>query len=188
MARFGKLMTTLLYDASVPVFLRYLERLECFVDAAEAFARASARDRQASIDELLAARLEPDMLPFEQQVLIATNFSLRACFPLADEPIPPDGEFPATAAGLRARAHRAAALLRSLPPARFDDAQARVLESRAGLALVRLPAAQFLFEYALPNFFFHVTAAYAILRSQGVPLGKEDFDGFHAYRRNPKQP
>lgn len=170
-------MTTLLYDASVPVFLRYLERLEGFVDAAEAFARTDGR----SIDELLAARLSPDMLGFERQVMVAVNFTLRACFPLAGEPIPPYGEFPATTAGLRARAQAAASLLRTLAPARFDDAHARILESQAGLALVRLPAAQFLFEYALPNFFFHVTAAYAILRSQGVPLGKRDFDGFHAY-------
>jgi uncharacterized protein len=170
-------MTTLLYDASVPVFLRYLERLVGFVDAAENFAQSNQR----SVDDLLAARLSPDMLPFGQQVLIATNFTLRACFPLAGEPVPPDGEFPATAAGLRARAQRAAALLRSLPPARFDDAHERILESQAGLALVRLPAARFLFEYALPNFFFHVSAAYAILRSRGVPLGKQDFDGFHAY-------
>lgn len=166
-----------LYDASVPVFLRYLGRLTRFVDAADAFAMA----RDSNIAELLAARLAPDMLSFERQVVIATNFSLRASFPLAGAPVPPYGEFPETVAGLRARAERAASLLRSLQASQFACAEDRLLESQAGEALVRLPAAEFLFQYALPNFFFHVTAAYAILRSRGVPLGKADFDGFHTY-------
>lgn len=167
----------MLFDASVPVFLRYLERVAAFVAAAEEFARMHGR----SADALLAARLAPDMLPFERQVVIATNFSLRASFPLAGEPIPPYGEFPATFAGLRARTERATRLLQSLQPDQFAGAELRVLESQAGEALVRLPASEFLFQYALPNFFFHVSAAYAVLRSQGVPLGKADFDGFHSY-------
>ena len=125
------------------------------------------------------------MLPLEQQVLIATNFTLRASFPLAGEPIPSYGEFPETFAGLRGRAQRATQMLRLLEPSQFVGAEARVLESQAGEALVRLPAAEFLFQYALPNFFFHVTAAYAVLRSQGVPLGKENFDGFHSYATEP---
>ncbi len=170
-----------LFEASVPVFLRYLDRLLVFVEAAEEFARV----HQRSIGELLTAKLAPNMLAFEQQVLIATNFTLRAAFPLAGEPVPPYGEFPPTVAGLRARAEHAASLLRSLQPAQFVDAEARVLESQAGDALVSLPATEFLFHYALPNFFFHVTAAYAVLRSQGVPLGKEHFDGFHSYPTEP---
>ena len=172
-------MTALLHDASMPVFLRYLDRIEGWIDAAEAFARAEGR----LVDELLTARLAPDMLGFEQQVMVAVNFTLRSSFPLAGEPTPPYGEFPATAAGLRARIRHAGALLSALDPARFDGAAERVLESRAGHALVRLPATRFLFEYALPNFFFHATAAYAILRSQGVALGKADFDGFHVYEK-----
>lgn len=170
-----------LYEASVPVFLHYLSRLTGFVEMAERFARV----HELSVSELLSAKLAPDMLPFERQVVIATNFSLRAAFPLAGEAIPPYGEFPETAAGLRDRAARAASLLRSLQPPQFAGAEARLLESQAGEALVRLPATEFLFQYALPNFFFHVTAAYAILRSRGVPLGKEDFDGYHSYPREP---
>lgn len=170
-----------LYGASVPVFLRYLDRLVGLVGTAEEFARV----QELTPAELLAARLAPNMLPFERQVVIATNFSLRASFPLAGQAIPPHGEFPETFAGLRARAERAAQLLRSLEPIQFVEAETRVLESQAGEALVRLPAPEFLFLYALPNFLFHVTAAYAVLRSQGVPLGKENFDGFHSYAREP---
>lgn len=170
-----------LHEASVPVFLRYLGRLRGLLDAAQAFAVQHARPEA----ELLAARLAPDMLPFETQVLIAANFALRACFPLAGRPIPPYGEFAPSVEGLRARIDRVVALLESLDAASFEAAESRVLESRAGDAVVSLRAPEFLFQYALPNFFFHLTAAYAVLRSQGVPLGKQDFDGFHAYPRLP---
>ena len=174
-------MNAVLYEASVPVFLRYLERLGGLVDAAEACAAQGGR----AADDVLAARLAPDMLPFATQVEIAANFGLRACFPLAGLPVPPYGEFAPGFDGLRARIGHVAGLLRALPPDRYAGAASRTLESRAGEALVSLPASEFLFQYALPNFLFHVTTAYAILRSLGVPLGKRDYDGFHAYRRTP---
>ena len=168
-----------LYDASVPVFLRYLERLGGMLDATEHFAKVHER----STAELLAARLAPDMLPLATQVVIAVNFTLRAAFPLVGEAVPPPRAFSGTIEGLRAQIAHASTLLRSLQPDRFLGAETRTLESQAGNAIVRLPAPEFLFQYALPNFFFHLTAVYAILRSQGMPLGKEDFDGFHAYPR-----
>ncbi len=174
-------MPAVLYDASVAVFQRYLVQLGGLLDAAERFAQARGRP----LDDLLAARLAPDMLPLETQIVIAANFTLRAAFPLAGEPVPPFGEFAPGTAGLRAWLERCLALLRSLPPQRFADTESRVLESQAGDAQVRLPARQFLFQYALPNFFFHLGIAYAILRSQGVPLGKAQFDGFHAYPAPP---
>lgn len=166
-----------LYDASVPVFLRYLERLRGLVLAAQTFAQGKER----AVDTLLAARLAPDMLPFATQVLIACNFTLRASFPLAGRELPPDAAFPATIDGLLARIDHTQKLLRSLDPAAFETNATRRLESRAGDALVALEAPAFLTQYATPNFFFHVGMAYAILRSQGVPLGKACFDGWHAY-------
>jgi hypothetical protein len=167
-------MTVDLYDASVPVYLRYLARLRAMVDRADAHAGSGAR-------ELLDARLAPDMLPFHMQVLIAANFALRACFPLAGAGIPEDGRFPDTFEGLRARIDRVVDLLQQLPRESFEAAATRQVESIAGEARVSLPAAQFLRDYALPNFFFHLSMAYAILRHRGVPLGKADFDGWHAY-------
>jgi hypothetical protein len=166
-----------LHDASVPVFLRYLERLRGLVLAAQSFAQADGR----APDELLAARLAPDMLPFATQVLIACNFTLRACFPLAGRDVPPDAAFPATVAGLLERIEHTRVLLESLDPAAFEAGGSRLLESRAGEAQVALAAPAFLTQYAAPNYFFHVAIAYAILRSRGVPLGKASFDGWHAY-------
>jgi len=166
-----------LYDASIPVFLRYLDRLDGLVKAAE----SHANDHRIGVSNLLRASIAPDMLPFETQVVIACNFALRACFPLAGKPIPPYGEFPATAQGLHQRMAHVVALLKTIHATEFEGREAAVLESQAGKALVALQAPEFLLQYALPNFFFHVTAAYTILRGQGVAVGKEHFDGFHAY-------
>lgn len=172
-----------LYEASIPVFLRYLERLSRLVDAAE----SHVRSREMDADELLNARLAPDMLPFETQVRIAAHFALRTCFPLAGQGIPPYGEFDVSFAGLRGCIARTVKLVSSLDPAHCENCESRILESKAGDAVVSLKAPEFLFQYALPNFFFHLTAAYSILRSRGVAIGKEDFDGFHSYERNTTQ-
>lgn len=161
-----------LYQASVPVFLRYLSRLDALVATAASHSDAPA---------LLAARLAPDMQPFASQVAMAAGFTLRACFPLAGRPVPPAGEFPATYQGLRERIAHTVRLLMSLECAEFDGAAGRTLDSRAGKALVSLKGDEFLLQYALPNFFFHMTTAYAILRHHGVGVGKQDFDGWHAY-------
>lgn len=174
-------MSLSLYDASVPVFLRYLDRLLGLVDAAQA--HGSARHQEPAV--LLFARLAPDMAPFATQVMIAANFALRACFPLAGQDIPPYGEFPATFDGLRARITHVQSLLQALEPSQYAGGESRVLESQAGHAQVSLKAPEFLLQYALPNFFFHLSAAYAILRSQGVPIGKAQFDGFHVYPSPP---
>lgn len=170
-------MSISLYDASIPVFLRYLDRLDDLVEAAEAHANGQPID----LSHLLRASIAPDMLPFETQVAIACNFALRACFPLVGKPIPPYGEFPATAKGLHQRIAYVAGLLRTIHADEFEGREAAVLESQAGQVLVALQAPAFQLQYALPNFFFHVTAAYAILRGQGVAIGKEHFDGFHSY-------
>lgn len=170
-------MSIPLYDASVPVFVRYLGRLAALIDAAELHGRVGS----VSSEALLAARLAPDMAPFATQAVIAANFALRACFPLAGLAVPPYGDFADSVDGLRARIARVLGLLGTLHPSQFEGGESRVLESRAGDALVCLPASEFLFQYALPNFFFHLTAAYAILRHQGVAIGKADFDGFHQY-------
>lgn len=160
-----------LYDASVPVFLRYLERLDGLVAIAGAHEDAP---------QLLNARLAPDMHAFSSQVQIAAGFALRACFPLAGQAVPSWDE--ARSFGdLRARIASVVALLTALQRSQFDGAGERLIESRAGQAVVRLPAAQLLMEYALPNFFFHLSTAYAILRHHGVAVGKEHFDGWHAY-------
>lgn len=170
-----------LHSASVPVFQRYLERLDGLVQAA----RQHAQSHGLAAAELLGARLAPDMAPFSGQVEMATHFALRACFPLAGRPVPAYGDFASDFDGLQGRIARALTLLAELAPADFELVPGRRLESQAGSALVSLPASEFLTLYALPNFFFHLGSAYAVLRNQGLPLGKQDFDGFHHYPTTP---
>lgn len=170
-------MKTNLYSASIPVFQHYLDRLDGLVNAAES--HACRQGWTCSV--VLSAHLAADMLPFSKQVEIAANFALRTCFPLAGEQVPSYGDFPATFDGLRERVGRAKMLIATLDPAAFHDAGERIIEDRAGNAMLRLNGLDFLTLYALPNFFFHLTTAYAILRALGLPLGKEQFDGFHSY-------
>src|SRR5262249_39964149 len=131
-------MTLGLYQASVPVFQRYLARLQALLDTAEVFVHAQGLEPET----LLVARLVPDMMPLHMQVLVATTFTLRAAFPRAGSAVPDDAQFPPTFDGLRALVARARTLLASLEPASFDDDR-RVIESRAGDAIVSLPAPEF---------------------------------------------
>jgi hypothetical protein len=166
-----------LFDASVPVFLHYLHQLDGLVRKAAAHTAQRALPAEA----ILQARLAPDMLPFCQQVEIAANFALRACAPLANLPLPPYGPACTSFAALHARIAATRDFVAALTPAQMADAASRVLTSQAGNAEVALPGPAFLSCYALPNFFFHLTSAYAILRHVGVAVGKADFDGFHQY-------
>jgi uncharacterized protein len=170
-------MIEVLHSASVMVFQRYLMRLAALLDRAERHCDADP----ARCDALLAARLAPDMLPLRVQVEVVSNFALRAAFLLAGLAVPDYGEFPADFAGLRARLARTQRLLSDVPAGSFVGAEARSVRDRAGEADVNLPAPEFLFAYALPNFFFHLSMAYAIMRSHGVDVGKADFDGYHRY-------
>ncbi len=166
-----------MHQASIVVFQRYLARLAALLDLAQAHTGSDPKRSEA----LLSARLAPDMLPLRVQVEIVSNFALRASFPLVGESVPEYGEFLACFDGLRARIARTRQLLETLAPERFEDANSRVVQDNAGDAALSLPATEFLFEYALPNFFFHLTTVYAILRGCGVVVGKADFDGYHRY-------
>lgn len=170
-------MTVSLYDASVPVLTRYLIQLAKLVGLAE----GHVINRGIDPDDILQARLAPDMLPFVLQVQIASNFSVRICAPLADV-APPALKTPCQGfSDLSGHLASALAFLASLTQAQLNAGAHRIIHDTAGEATLSLPGDVFLFQYALPNFFFHATTAYAILRHRGVPVGKADFDGFHAY-------
>ena len=165
-------MTPPLFDASVPVFRRYLVQLQGLL------ARAAQHDQSA---ELLQARLAPDMLPLAVQVEVAVNFVFRACAPLAGQAVPAFGEHRASFATLQARVDQGLAFLAALQPTQFAEATQRQISDPAGETTVTLDGKTFLHQYALPNFFFHLSMVYAILRQQGLPLSKGDFDGWHVY-------
>lgn len=156
-----------LYAASVPVFRHYLARLQGFLD------RCAARDA------VLSVRLVPDMFTCGQQIATATGFALRTAFPLAGHPVPALADPPPDRAGLSARIAAAQAALATLDPAAF--AGPRRIRHRAGFADLDQSGGDFLHLFGMPNFLFHTTMAFAILRTNGIEIGKADFDGLHDY-------
>lgn len=166
-------MHTPLFDASVPVFRRYLQQLQGLL-----------RQAQPCLPEatLLQARLAPDMLPLAVQVEVVVNFVFRACAPLAGRGLTPFGEHHHSLTALHARIAQGLDFLDTLTPTDFADAAQRKITDTAGETAVTLDGPVFLQQYALPNFFFHTSMVYAILRHHGVPLSKGDFDGWHLYR------
>lgn len=167
-----------LHSASVPVLQHYLRQLGRLLDLAQAQVHQGNQHEHL----LLEARLAPDMLPLRAQVEVACGFVLRACAPLVGLAVPPFGEFSPSLLGLQAMVHERLDFLAALDVAMFEGSELRRIGFEAGRATLELPAAEFLQQFALPNFFFHMSCAYAILRQQGLPLGKQDFDGLHSYR------
>ena len=166
-------MTVSMHSFSVPVFARMLENLLRWLEKAEAFAKAKGFD----VDVLLGTRLAPDMLPFTRQVQIAADAAKFGVSRLAgvDAPAFPDDE--KTLAELKERVRRTLEFVRSVPAAKLVGSEDRdvVVPRRDGSTTLR--GEVFLKHFALPNFFFHVTTAYALLRHNGVDLGKMDYLG-----------
>ncbi len=173
-------MMITMYEASVPTLRRYLGQLSKLV----ALAEAHVPSNEAAPDSLLQAALAPSMYPFASQVEITANFALRTSAPLAGLATPAYGAFDASFAGLQQRIAHALTFIDALTPAQFAGSAERTILDRAGDANIALPGRIYLLEYALPNFLFHLSTAYAILRHAGVTVGKGDFDGLHVYRRS----
>jgi hypothetical protein len=166
-------MAISMYQASAPVFRQMLTALSSNLEKAE----ASAAQRRIDPMVLLEYRLAPDMFPLIRQVQIATDHAKAAMSRLAGREPPrfPDEE--ASFAELRARIARTLAHVAAFRPEDIDGSEERgITLSIAGTPL-RFRGQHYLTGFVLPNFFFHVTTAYGILRHCGVPLGKRDFIG-----------
>ncbi len=166
-------MSITLYDASVPVFTRLLGNLDNWLAKAEAF----AAERKFSPDVLATSRLAPDMLPLIFQVTSATDHAKFGCARPTGRTAPswPDSE--RTLAELRTRVATGLAYLKEFSPEDFDGADSRIVTVKIGGVDTELTGKAYFFARALPNFYFHVTTAYAILRHNGVALGKTDYLG-----------
>jgi len=162
-----------MHQASAPVFTQGLNGLAAILRKAAAHAEARGFDPSA----LLQARLYPDMFPLTRQVQICTDFAKGAVARLAGEEPPawPDEEvsFPE----LIARVEKAVAYIGQLPAERIDGSEDRdiTLVRRGETSVVK--GQPYLLEQAMPNFYFHLTTAYAILRHNGVEIGKRDYLG-----------
>jgi len=162
------------YDGSAPVFIHTLTALSAFLAKAEAF----AKDKSIDPDVLLNARLHPTMYPLKRQVQAACDAAVRgsARFAQLDMPSFPDTEN--TFAELQTRIEKVLNNIKAIDPAKFAGAETREITFPAGPSATRTLSGQhYLNHMALPNFFFHCTTAYDILRHNGVELGKRDFLG-----------
>ena len=162
-----------MYQASVPAFLQMLSSLSAILDKAEAF----AAERKIDPAVLLGWRLAPDMFALARQVQIATDLAKGCCARLAGVEVPkyPDDE--TTFADLRARITGTIDFVRGFEPDDIDGSESRDITLTAGTRELRFTGQQYLVNFALPNFYFHVTTAYDILRRCGVPIGKRDYMG-----------
>ncbi len=166
-------MTLSMYQASVPVVLRMLNNLRGILDKAAAYAQARKIDESALLD----ARLFPDMFSLTRQVQLACDFGCAAGARLAGKE-PPAFEGTATSfADLAARVDAVVAYLRTLSPAEIDASEGREIVRPIRGQPKTFTAINYLLQFTLPNFFFHLTTAYAILRHNGVEIGKADFIG-----------
>jgi len=162
-----------LYDVSVPVFLRALRNMDAFLQkGADWFAEQGRPE-----SELTGARLIGDMHPLTAQIQRASDSAKGVVARLtgAEVPAMPDEE--QTIADLRARIAKTIAVLESARREDFDGTEDKPIEIWTPKAALLFNGKSYIFEFAIPNFFFHVTAAYALLRKEGVPLGKVDYIG-----------
>ncbi len=167
-------MTISMYAASVPVFKQLLGALDDVLSKAETY----ATDRKIDPGVLLQARLFPDMLPLTRQVQIASDFAKSVPARLAGVEVPAYDDTEQTFGELHVRIGKTLAFIDSLDAAQFDGSEQREIVLRAGTPKERtLDGQAYLLQYGLPQFLFHVTTAYALLRHNGVEIGKKDFMG-----------
>ena len=166
-------MTISMYQASVPRFANILGNLSGILDKAQAHVDAKKIDATV----LTGYRLFPDMLPMTTQVQIACDTAKGVVARLAGIEIPAYEDNEKTLADLKARVARTIAFIQTMTPAQIDGTEDKEIITRRGDKETRYTGMQFLLGHAVPNFYFHVTTTYNILRHNGVEIGKRDFLG-----------
>ena len=160
------------YDSTVPQLIRILGQVHRWLDKAQ----AHAEQKKFDINALLTARLSPDQYAFVRQVQVVTDNAKGMAARLAGVEIPKFEDDEKTVDELWARLDKTIAFLKTLEPAQFEKAADRTI-TMAFMPGKGIKGSDYLTGFALPNFYFHVVTAYAILRHNGVDVGKVDFIG-----------
>jgi hypothetical protein len=166
-------MTISMYQASVPVFIRMLTSLNVVLAKGAAHAQAKKIDESV----LLNARLSPDMFPLTKQVHIATDFARGTGARLAGAEMPSYEDKETTFAELTDRVDRTIAYLKTLKPAQIDGSETREIVRPVRGEPKKFTGINYLLQYAMPHFYFHVVTAYDVLRHNGIEVGKGDYIG-----------
>ena len=162
-----------MFAASVPAFLQMLKNLSAILDKAEAF----AAEREIEPEVLLNWRLASDMFPLTRQVQIAADFAKGTTARLAGAEVPKYADDETTFAALKARIAKTVKFVERFKPKDIDGSETRDITLTVGGQDMHFKGEPYLVHFALPNFYFHATTAYNILRRCGVEIGKRDFIG-----------
>ena len=162
-----------MYQASVPRFVNILGNLSNILEKAQIHVDAKKLDDAT----LTSYRLFPDMLPMTTQVQIACDAAKGVVARLAGVEIPVHEDNEKTLADLKARIAKTVAFIQSVTPAQIDGAEDKEIVIKRGDKETRYSGMQFLLGHAIPNFYFHVTTTYNILRHNGIEIGKRDYLG-----------
>jgi hypothetical protein len=162
-----------MFDSSVPVLMHFLKGLSAILKKAEGHCEVKKIDA----DAILQARLFPDMYHLTRQVQLVTDFAKGMAARLAGLPVPSFADEEKTFAELQARIAKTAGFLTTLKSDQFADAAKRTVTIKVGGQDMSFPGGEYLMGFAMPNFYFHLTTAYNILRHNGIELGKKDFMG-----------
>jgi hypothetical protein len=164
-------MSLTMYQASIPSFVRMLGNLSAILDKAVVHAEAKKIDPAIFVN----ARLAPDMYPLSRQVQIATDIVKGCAARLAGIDVPSYTDNETTFAELQARIAKTTAFLQSFSAPEIDDSEERKITLKFGSREVNFLGQAYLLDFVYPNFHFHLTTTYAILRHNGVELGKMDY-------------
>jgi hypothetical protein len=164
-------MAISMYAASVPVFVQYLTAAAGYLKKAQAHCAA----RKIDPNVLVTSRLYPDMFALARQIQIATDQVKGSLSRLAGVDIPSYPDTEATFEDLQARIAKTLAYVNSFKPSQIEGSDDKHITLEAGGNKFEFKGSEYLLHWVLPNFFFHLTTTYAILRHSGVEIGKRDF-------------
>ncbi len=162
-----------MYDASVPVFVRMLKNTDAILEKAIGWAET----RKIKPDVLAASRLAPDMLPLSGQIQIATDQAKGGVARLGGVEIPSYPDTETTLEDLRARLAKTIAFVQSVTAAQIESSEDRTITLKLGGRDMSFSGRDYLLNFVTPNVYFHLTTTYAILRHNGLEIGKLDFLG-----------
>lgn len=166
-------MTISMYSASVPTFIRTLTNLAGILEKAQ----AHAETKKIKPEALLNARLFPDMFALTRQVQIASDFAKGTVARLAGIEPPSYADTESSFAELIARVQKTVNFLKTIKAEQVDGSENRDIVLKMHTGELKFKGEAYLVQFSLPNFYFHATTAYAILRHNGIAIGKMDFIG-----------
>jgi hypothetical protein len=166
-------MSVSMYTVSAPIFIQFLTALSGVLDKAQAHIDAKKLDESF----FMGMRIYPDMHNFTRQVRASCDHAVNACARIAGVELPAFENNETTIAQLKARIEKAIAFVRTIKPGQIDGMEEKEIVVKFASGERRFTGQSMLINFSLPNFYFHTTTAYDILRHCGVEIGKRDFMG-----------